>query len=101
MFSVTPAQLCNLPQTEQKRKLLPNEDLVPSSDVIPQTLEQKVQNWKNANDIFFGPDRDFKNFPHPVYKVDPTETYQLGFIPTRWFKALYPKLGVSGKILLL
>lgn len=96
VFSATPAQLCNVPQTEAKRELLPNEDLVPSSDIIPQTLEQKVQNWKNANDIFFGPDRDLKNFPHPVYKVKPTETYQLGFIPTRWFKALYPRLGVSG-----
>jgi len=80
---------------------LPYQDLEASSDPIPQTLEQKVQNWKNANDVFFGPDRDFKNYPHPEYKDHPTETYQFGFIPTRWFNHLYPRLGVTGSYTLI
>ncbi|KAL4233572.1 ATP synthase F(0) complex subunit B1 [Mactra antiquata] len=81
---------------EATRPLAPNEEFVPSSAPIPQSLEQKVQHWKYANEVFFGPDRDLKNFPHPVYNTKPTETYQLGFIPTRWFKHLYPHTGVSG-----
>lgn len=52
--------------------------------------------WKKANDTFYGPERDTKNFPHPEYKKTITEEYNLGVIPTRWFKALYPQLGVSG-----
>lgn len=68
----------------------------PSSSNIPLTVEERVQYWKKANDTFFGPDRDLKNFPHPEYKKVVTEEYNFGFIPTRWFKCLYPQLGVSG-----
>lgn len=83
-------------QVAKSQELAPYEDLYPSSENIPISLEEKVANWKRANEIFFGPERDFKNFPHPVMPVTVAETYHFGIIPTRWFKALYPKLGVSG-----
>ena len=57
---------------------------------------RKLRNWETAHQIFYGPERDFKNFPHPV-QVDITEKHHLGFIPHSWFKSLYPRLGVTGE----
>lgn len=85
-----------MPSPDELPKKWPYQDDYPSSSNIPLSLEEKVANWKKANDVFFGPERDHKNFPHPVMPESVTETYQFGFIPTRWFKAIYPQLGVTG-----
>ncbi|XP_045196070.2 ATP synthase subunit b, mitochondrial-like [Mercenaria mercenaria] len=97
LISVTPQRHSALvPGQEATIEKAPYQDDYPSSANIPLTLEEKVVYWKRANDVFFGPDRDTKNFPHPEYKEKITEEYNFGVIPTRWFKALYPQLGVSG-----
>ena len=69
---------------------------------VPKTQEEismerakKLRNWESANEIFYGPERDLKNFPHPKMAVESPKNH-LGFIPTNWFKALYPKTGVTG-----
>lgn len=59
-------------------------------------LAQKIMYWKKANEVFFGPDRDVKNYPHFQTRETIPETYQFYLIPTRWFMNLYPRLGVSG-----
>lgn len=82
-------------EVEVEDKALYKEDY-PSSADIPLTIDEKIMYWKKANDIFFGPERDLKNFPHPEYRVTNTTQYTMGFIPTTWFKALYPQLGVTG-----
>ena len=61
-------------------------------------IARKLRTWEKAHDIFYGPERDFKNFPHPK-RVDKPGKHHLGFIPHSWFLALYPKLGVMGESL--
>ena len=103
LISVTPSRqsAAITPSPEAQAVKYEHQDVYPSSANLPLTLEEKVSIWKRANDVFFGPDRDTKNFPHPVMPEKISETYQFGFIPTRWFKALYPRLGVSGNFSLL
>ena len=60
-------------------------------------MVQKLRDWKVANEIFYGGERDFVNFPHPQV-VDIPEKHHLGFIPHSWFKACYPRLGVTGRL---
>lgn len=57
---------------------------------------RKLRTWQTAQDIFYGSERDLKNFPHPVM-IDVTDKHHLGVIPHNWFKALYPRLGVTGE----
>lgn len=62
-------------------------------------IARKLRTWETAHEIFYGPERDLKNFPHPKM-VDVEQKNHLGFIPHSWFKACYPKLGVTGPYIL-
>lgn len=54
-----------------------------------------VANWEKANKIYFGPDRDTKNFPHPT-QAEKSPPTRLGVFPETWFQAFYDKTGVTG-----
>lgn len=54
-----------------------------------------LANWERANKIYFGPERDMKNFPHPERaEFHPPVRHRV--IPESWFQALYNRTGVSG-----
>lgn len=58
-------------------------------------LKQHAENWEKANQVYFGPERDTKNFPllsQPA-EVPPT---RMGILPKSWFDAFYNKTGVTG-----
>jgi len=74
---------------------LPNEELLPQFKPLPVTLEQQMKHWDDANEVFFGKERDLENFPHPEFTIDPP-TLNFGLVPTAWCKKLYERLGVSG-----
>jgi len=52
-------------------------------------------NWEKANNVYYGNERDTKNYPHPTQAEGPPPT-RLGFIPESYFKAFYDKTGVTG-----
>jgi len=69
-----------------------------SSSVTPaeeSSVEKMVHNWDNANKLYFGPERDTKNFPIPKMP-DANPPVRLGFIPDSWFQFFYEKTGVTG-----
>ena len=59
-------------------------------------LKAHAENWDKANKIYFGPERDLKNFPLQAQpkEVPPT---RMGILPKSWFDAFYDKTGVTGK----
>jgi len=71
----------------------------PMGHKIP-TRPERVATWKYVNSVFFGPERDMKNFPTPV-TPDTAPPVRFGVIPASWFEMLYPKMGVSGPYTLL
>jgi len=58
-------------------------------------LKQHAENWDKANKIYFGPERDLKNFPlvSQPNEIPPT---RMGILPKSWFDAFYQKTGVTG-----
>ncbi|CAL1541362.1 unnamed protein product [Lymnaea stagnalis] len=73
---------------------------VPARGEKTFTREERIEQWDYVNSVYFGPERDMKNFPTLV-QADSPEPVRLGVIPARWFDFLYPKTGVSGPYVLL
>jgi len=58
-------------------------------------VQDMVRQWEKANKVYYGPDRDTKNFPIPR-AAETHPPVRMGFIPEAWFQALYNKTGVTG-----
>jgi len=60
------------------------------------SVSEHVKNWNNANKIYYGSQRDNKNYP--IKKLPETNPpVRHGFIPESFFTTLYEKTGVTGK----
>jgi F-type H+-transporting ATPase subunit b len=78
-----------------KRGLLPNEYEIAPVNPPFVDIETQVANIKYAHDVFYGPERDTKNFP--ILQMPETiEAYNFMIVPTRFCKDIYQRLGVSG-----
>lgn len=67
-----------------------------STRLVPATTIESREHWKTAHDVFYGPDRDFVNYPVQKMPEIDERVYHCGLFPTTWLQALYPKLGTSG-----
>ena len=61
----------------------------------PMSIMKDVANWEKANKLYYGPERDTKNFPHPVMNEFHPPT-RMGIFPESWFTFFYEKTGVTG-----
>lgn len=69
------------------------------SQSTKSVTRQAIERWEECNKLYFGPERDTKNFPHPVMAERHPPT-KFGFIPQSYFDAFYEKTGVTGPYVL-
>ncbi|CAG5129714.1 unnamed protein product [Candidula unifasciata] len=72
-----------------------------SAEYIPPktyTKEERIEQWDYVNSVYFGPERDLKNFPNPS-QPDQAPPVRMGIVPASWFEFFYPKTGVTGPYL--
>ena len=59
-------------------------------------MEEKIARWDVLNDIYFGKDRDTKNYPI-LSQEEQCPPVRVAFLPYTWFEHFYSRTGVSGK----
>merc|ERR1719471_413553 len=62
--------------------------------------DEKMKTWNYVNSVYFGADRDMKNYPNPTMP-DSTPPTRFGWMPASWFDMFYSKTGVTGPYCLL
>jgi len=92
-------QSTTLPVANEAVTKHPYEDEYLKED-LAVSLEQRVQYWKEANEIFFGPQRDMKNYPPLELPETIEKDTHFFLIPASFFRTMYERLGVSGKSLM-
>lgn len=66
-----------------------------AASVRCSSVMKQVETWEKNNQVFYGPERDVKNFP--ISKMPETNPpAKLGFIPESFFQFFYEKTGVTG-----
>jgi len=73
---------------------------VPSWKVQPLSKQERMDTWDYVNSVYFGPERDMKNFPNPT-QPERHEPVRLGLFPAKWFEMFYSKTGVTGPYMFL
>ncbi|CAH1798697.1 unnamed protein product [Owenia fusiformis] len=67
--------------------------------IVVAARSGSTEQWDKANAIYYGPERDVKNFP--ITKMaEKTPNTRMGIFPESWFKYLEEKTGVSGPYVL-
>ncbi|KAK3726823.1 hypothetical protein RRG08_020985 [Elysia crispata] len=69
--------------------------VVPSRQGHSISKQERIETWDYVNSVYFGPERDMKNFPNPTQPAK-HEPVRLGIVPQSWFDFMYPKTGVTG-----
>lgn len=72
----------------------------PTSKEWEEEMEDNMARWQVANEIYYGKDRDTKNFPI-IPMPDTTPAVRLGILPNSWWEAMYSRTGVSGTYILI
>lgn len=62
-------------------------------------LSKHLENWDKANQVYYGPERDLKNFP-ALKMPETTPPTRMGIFPESWFTAIGEKTGVTGPYVL-
>ena len=62
-----------------------------------EDIKTIIERWDKANKIYFGPDRDFKNYP-TLRITEHRPPTRMGVFPSAWFDAFYNKTGVTGNL---
>ncbi|XP_050393209.1 ATP synthase subunit b, mitochondrial [Patella vulgata] len=76
----------------------PQRCLVAVQAAQNSSIAKRIEDWDKANAIFYGPERDYKNFP-TQRQLETPPPVRLGFLPESWFQTLYPRTGVTGPYL--
>ena len=65
-----------------------------------EDIKTIIARWDKANKTYFGPDRDFKNYP-TLKITEHRPATRMGVFPSTWFDAFYNKTGVTGNYRIL
>lgn len=86
----------SIPETERAEYCIKIETTEIAEDTDPsKVVVTEMDNYTPKPAPYYGPQRDYKNFPTMVQLEEPVKS-RLCMFPESWFKFLYPKLGVTG-----
>lgn len=89
----------SIPETERAEYCIKIETTEIAEDTDPsKVVVTEMDNYTPKPAPYYGPQRDYKNFPNMVQLEEPVKS-RLCMFPESWFKFLYPKLGVTGMFL--
>lgn len=89
--------------TINKSKKLTEDSIVQFSEKVDKLsthLTSMTDNWEKQKEIYYGKERDMKNFP-PLKIPEWHPKVRFGFLPDSWFQAFYNRTGVTGPYLLM
>ncbi|CAH8601556.1 unnamed protein product [Heterobilharzia americana] len=81
------------------KPIQPTVDRIVKVESVAKKYEQDIINsvarWDKCNEIYYGKERDMKNFP--TIKVSESHPkVRMGVLPESWFHPFYSKTGVTG-----